>query len=316
MPINFRLHLHLSEAEGVRGNNMKQRITNRKRLGVLSILGASIMWAIEPIFAKLSYQNADFLHTFAGRTIFCLLIIFLYVFFTDKKIFIVNKKYLPKLIYISLVATLFADLIYIFALTKIPVINAVLIGHMQPVFIIIFGFFVLKKDKITKFDYLGILFMIVAGIFVTTKTLGNLVALKFGTVGDLYVLLATIAWATTAIVARKYLKELNAGVIAFYRFLFAGIIFVIFMLARQGIEITNIYQVVIGFVIGIGTILYYEGIRLIKAAQVSALELSTPFFAAIFGFIFLKEYITILQFIGILLLAGGIYFLSRKEYDD
>jgi drug/metabolite transporter (DMT)-like permease len=295
---------------------MKQRITNRKRLGVLSILGASIMWAIEPIFAKLSYQNADFLHTFAGRTIFCLLIIFLYVFFTDKKIFIVNKKYLPKLIYISLVATLFADLIYIFALTKIPVINAVLIGHMQPVFIIIFGFFVLKKDKITKFDYLGILFMIVAGIFVTTKTLGNLVALKFGTVGDLYVLLATIAWATTAIVARKYLKELNAGVIAFYRFLFAGIIFVIFMLARQGIEITNIYQVVIGFVIGIGTILYYEGIRLIKAAQVSALELSTPFFAAIFGFIFLKEYITILQFIGILLLAGGIYFLSRKEYDD
>ncbi|MCK4251995.1 DMT family transporter [candidate division WOR-3 bacterium] len=292
---------------------MQLSITNRKTLGVLSILGASIMWAIEPIFAKLSYQTTDFLNTFATRTIFCLAIISIYVFFTNKKKFIVNREYLPKLIYVSLVATLFADLMYIYALTKVSVINAVLIGHMQPIFIILIGFFVLKQDKITKFDYYGILFMILAGLLVTTKTLENLLMLKFGTIGDLYVLFATIAWATTAIVARKYLKELHAGLIAFYRFLFAGIIFIIYMIAFKGIEITSIYQVLIGIVIGIGTILYYEGIRLIKAAQVSALELSTPFFAAILGYLILGEYITLVQFIGILFLIKGIYFLSKKE---
>ncbi|GAJ12452.1 unnamed protein product, partial [marine sediment metagenome] len=143
--------------------------------------------------------------------------------------------------------------------------------------------------------------------------LENLLMLKFGTIGDLYVLFATIAWATTAIVARKYLKELHAGLIAFYRFLFAGIIFIIYMIAFKGIEITSIYQVLIGIVIGIGTILYYEGIKLIKAAQVSALELSTPFFAAILGYLILGEYITLVQFIGILFLIKGIYFLSKKE---
>lgn len=292
---------------------MQLSITNRKTLGVLSILGASIMWAIEPIFAKLSYQTTDFLNTFATRTIFCLAIISIYVFFTNKKKFIVNREYLPKLIYVSLVATLFADLMYIYALTKVSVINAVLIGHMQPIFIILIGFFVLKQDKITKFDYYGILFMILAGVLVTAKTLENLLMLKFGTIGDLYVLFATIAWATTAIVARKYLKELHAGLIAFYRFLFAGIIFIIYMIAFKGIEITSIYQVLIGIVIGIGTILYYEGIKLIKAAQVSALELSTPFFAAILGYLILGEYITLVQFIGILFLIKGIYFLSKKE---
>jgi len=286
---------------------------NRKTLGVLSILGASIMWAIEPIFAKLSYQTTDFLNTFATRTIFCLAIISIYVFFTNKKKFIVKREYLPKLIYVSLVATLFADLMYIYALTKVSVINAVLIGHMQPIFIILIGFFVLKQDKITKFDYYGILFMILAGVLVTAKTLENLLMLKFGTIGDLYVLFATIAWATTAIVARKYLKELHAGLIAFYRFLFAGIIFIIYMIAFKGIEITSIYQVLIGIVIGIGTILYYEGIKLIKAAQVSAFELSTPFFAAILGYLILGEYITLVQFIGILFLIKGIYFLSKKE---
>lgn len=286
---------------------------DKKTLGVLVVLGASIMWAIEPILAKLSYQTTDFLNTFATRTIFCLFTISIYIFVTNKGNFKVKKEYLPKLIYISLVATLFADLMYIYALTKVPVINAVLIGHMQPIFIILFGAFLLKQDRITKFDYVGIVFMILAGILVTTKTLDNLMARKFGTMGDLYVLLATIAWATTAIVARKYLTALNACTIAFYRFLFAGVVFIVYMLVTTSIKITSVYQVLIGIIIGIGTILYYEGIRLLKAAQVSALELSTPFFAVLLAFLILKEYITLIQFIGILFLFGGIYFLSKKE---
>ncbi len=274
------------------------------------------MWAIEPIFAKLSYQTTNFLNTFATRIIFCLLIIAIYLLLSKKKNFFVQREYIPKLIYVSLAATLFADLMYIYALTKVPVINAVLIGHMQPIFVILFGFFLLKTDRITKFDYLGIAFMILAGVLVTTKTLENLGSFRLGTIGDLYVLLATIAWATTAIVARKYLKDLDAGVIAFYRFLFAGIIFVTYMLITRGIEITSIYQVLIGFIIGVGTVLYYEGMRLIKAAQVSALELSTPFFAALLGFFVLKEYMTCMQVVGILLLLGGIYFLSKKEESE
>ena len=37
-------------------------------------------------------------------------------------------------------------------------------------------------------------------------------------------------------------------------------------------------------------------LKRIKAAQVSSLELSTPFFAAILGFFVLREFITIMQF--------------------
>ena len=166
---------------------------------------------------------------------------------------------------------------------------------------------------LAKPDYLGILFMIVAGIMVTTKTLGNFVGFRFGTIGDIYVLSATVAWATTAIVARKYLRSLDAGIIAFYRFFFAGIIFIAYVLVFRDLKIVNIYQVLLGFTIGIGTILYYEGIRLIKAAQVSALELSAPFFASCLGYLVLREVITSMQFLGILFLLAGIYFLSKKE---
>lgn len=286
---------------------------SKKTIGVFVILGASVMWAIEPIVAKLSYQTTDFLSTFATRSIFSLATIGAYLFFTHRKSILVPREYIPKLIYLSLVSTLFADLMYIYALTRVPVINAVLIGHMQPIFVVIIGFILLKDDRITKYDYLGIAFMILAGLLVTSKTLENLTRLRIGTLGDLYVLLATIAWATTAVVARKYLRGLPAAIIAFYRFLFATVIFVSYMILTGGIEIVNVYQILLGVIIGIGTILYYQGIRLLKAAQVSALELSTPFFATILGVFVLQEYITVTQFIGILLLLGGIYFLSRKE---
>ena len=285
----------------------------KKTIGVFAVLGASMMWAIEPILAKLSYQTTDFLNTFATRSIFSLITIAVYLFFSNRKSLLVPREYIPKLIYLSLAATLFADLMYIYALTRVPVINAVLIGHMQPIFVVALGFILLKDDRITRFDYLGIAFMILAGLLVTSRTLENLVQLRIGTVGDLHVLLATVAWATTAIVARKYLKGIPAAIIAFYRFFFATIIFVSYMILTGGIEITNVYQILLGVIIGIGTILYYHGIKLIKAAQVSAIELSTPFFATILGVFVLTEYITVTQFTGILFLFGGIYFLSRKE---
>lgn len=44
-----------------------------------------------------------------------------------------------------------------------PVMNAVLIGHMQPIFIVLIGFFLLREDRSTRYDYSGIIIMILSG---------------------------------------------------------------------------------------------------------------------------------------------------------
>ena len=201
-----------------------------KTIGIIAILLASIMWAIEPIFVKLSYVTSDFYQTNAVRAIFALLVAFIYILIKRKpKDLKIPKKDVAPMIYIALVATLFADFMYVFSLSQVPVVNAVIIGHMQPVFIVIFGIFILKSDKLTSFDYIGILLMIVSGILVTTRSLENLISLNLGTIGDLFVLSATIAWATTAIVTRKYVKHLDTGVLAFYRFSLAAVVLPIFL---------------------------------------------------------------------------------------
>ncbi len=286
---------------------------NTKQLGVATILLASIMWAIEPILAKLSYQTSDFLQTSAIRAMVAALTAFVYLILTRKSALRVTRQQLSPLIYIALVGTLVADLMYFVALSQIPVINAVIIGHMQPIFIIAFGFFLLKSDTLTKFDYLGISLLIISGLLVTTQTIENLLALRFGALGDLIVLSATIAWATSAIVMKKYLTSMDAGVITFYRFFLPSLLFIAYLGLTSSLFIANIYQVCIGVIIGIGTILYYEGLKRLKAAQVSGLELSTPFFAAILAFFFLEERTTFMQIIGIALLFGGVYLISKKE---
>ena len=284
-----------------------------KKTGILAILAAAVMWAVEPVLAKLAYANSDFLQTSAIRAIVVTFIATLYVSVTNKGNLKVNKKQFSTMVYIAIVGTVFADLMYFYALTKIEVLNAVLIGHMQPIFIILIGLVFLKEDKLTKNDYLGIALMIIAGLFVTTKTPENLLRIRLGTTADILVLLATVAWATTAIAMRKYIRDINAGVVTFYRYLIASTVFATYFLCSSSAIILNIYQVLTGVVVGTGTILYYESLKRIKAAQVGAMELSTPLFAAILAFFVLAETVTIMQISGIALMFAGVYNLSRKE---
>ena len=285
-----------------------------KTIGVIAILLASIMWAIEPIFVKLSYENSDFIQTNTIRAIFALIIAFVYIIIKTKpKEIKISKKDIAPIIYIALVATLFADFMYVYSLSQVSVVNAVIIGHLQPIFIVIFGFFILKTDKLTYYDYIGIILLISSGILVTTKSFDNLISLRLGTIGDLFVLSATIAWATTAIVTRKYVRHINTGVLSFYRFSIAAVVLSIFLIINNRFFIANYYQVAVGVIICIGTILYYESLKRIKAAQTSALELSTPVFATILAYFMLSEAPTNMQFIGVVLLLLGLFFISRRE---
>jgi len=285
-----------------------------KTMGVIAILCASLMWAVEATLVKLAEKaGADWLQTCTFRAIGVAVTAFVYVVLTRGGNLRVTRRQFSVLLYIALAGTMVADLLYVYALSEIPVINAVLIGHMQPIWVVLIGYFVLKEDRLTKYDYVGIFIMLIAGLLVTTKTGANLRALRFGTPGDLLVLVATVAWATTGIAMRKYLRPLNAGVIAFYRFAIASVILLAYVLLRSELVLSSVHQILVGITVGVGTILYYEGLKRMKAAQVSALELSTLVFAAVLSFLILAESLEIMQIFGILVLIVGVHLLSRKE---
>lgn len=285
-----------------------------KKTGIAAILCASVMWAVEPALAKLAFRSSGNIQTVTVRAVVTALTALIYIFIRRRGNLRITRRQLPKLVFIALAGTVFADTMYLYALsTNLPVLNAVLIGHMQPIIVVLIGFLVLKEDKLTKYDYLGILIVIIAGLLVTTKTASRLSEMKFGSSGDLIVLAATFGWAIAGIIMRKYLRDMDAGVITFYRFTIASIVLLIIFPFASSFTNPNIYQVLVGVVVGIGYIFFYEGLKRIKAAQAAALELSTPFFAAILGFLILGELVTPMQALGIALLFVGVYFLSKKE---
>ncbi len=65
------------------------------------------------------------------------------------------------------------------------------------------------------------------------------------------------------------------------------------------------------------TILVVDAVHLGRKAGAIAImdpeELSTPFFAALLGFLILRERVTVMQVSGMVLLFIGVCFLSRKE---
>ena len=70
---------------------------------------------------------------------------------------------------------------------------------------------------------------------------------------------------------------------------------------------------IVGIVMGLGIVAYYEGLKRLKAAQVSVLELTTPFFASAIAYLTLRETVTAMQGAEIALMPFGVYFLSRRE---
>jgi len=277
------------------------------------VLGASFLWAFEPVFAKLSYQSSDFVHTLMVRAVLVAIVALAYGGITNRSGFRIDKIQLSALVYIAIVANVLGDIAYFYALTRVPVVNAVLIGNMQPIFIIVMSFLVLREERLGWVDYAAISVMVAAGVLVATGSIENLLNFRLGSYGDLVVLLATIAWSTTTIAFRKYLKELNAGVAAFYRFVLAAPPFMGYVLLFSAIEPVSLYQVGIGVVEGVGMILYFEGLKRNNAAEVSALELVTPFFASVLGFFILGEVVGQVQVAGMLLLFMGVILFSTKK---
>lgn len=286
---------------------------NRKFVGVTIVIAAAVMWAVEPVVAKLAFQQqSGVIVTSTLRAIGVSFVALLYLFFRQPESWKVRKADFTILVYIAVVGTVIADGLYLYSLTMIPVVNAVLLGHLQPLFVLLFGVIVLPSETLTKNDYIGIILLMTAAFFVSTQTVENALSLRFGQIGNVFVLFATVAWASTAIAMRKYLTSLHAGLITLYRFGLAGIVFSIILFFTYDGPI-SLYALFVGIVVGVGTVLYYEGLKRLKAAQVSGLELTAPFFAAVIGFIVLGEMVTSFQFFGMILVIIGVWFIARHE---
>jgi drug/metabolite transporter (DMT)-like permease len=283
---------------------------NPKVLGVLFGGCAGLMWSIEVVLGKTLLQSYTAIQVVASEAFFASLVGFVYLGVTRAE-WTVDRNNVRDVLIVGVVGTTLAPLVYFFGLTQTFAINASLIAHLQPLFVSILGHYYLG-EQFEKRDFFAGLLVIVAAILITSRHVASLIQLNLGNVGDLLVIVATVSWAIVAIPGKQLLRDTSSVAIMSYRFLIASLVFFPILLVSNQFVIDSLYQVLLGVIVGLGYIFYYEGLKRIKASHVAMTELSSPFFTAVLGWRFLGEIVTPLQLFGASLLFFGLYVLTRE----
>lgn len=287
------------------------QVADQKVLGILFGVGAGAMWAIEAILGKLLFSSFTFIQVTASEVFFATLTAFVYIIARRERVRF-SRRTLGNFLVVGLVGTVFAPLMFFLGLTQTLAVNATLIAHLQPLFVAIFSFFALK-ERLHKRDVAAGILTLFAVVLITGRTVDNLTSLRLGNFGDLVVLFATLGWAIVAIPGKQLAREVSSVVIVGYRFLIASMVFIPVLLFSNQLIINSIFQVLLGIVVGLGYIFYYEGLKRVKTSQVALTELSSPFFAAILAWIILGEKTAPMQIAGAILLMLGLYILAQER---
>jgi drug/metabolite transporter (DMT)-like permease len=286
-------------------------VADQQHLGLVFGVGAGAIWAVEAVLGKMLFHSATFLQVAATEAFFAAVTAFAYAL-ARRTPLTFPRRNVSRLVLVGLVGTVLAPVLYFFGLSQTFAINATLIAHLQPLLVAVFSFYLLD-ERLQRRDLLAGLLIVGAAVLITGRTVNNLVAFTLGNVGDVTVLGATVSWAIVAIPGKQLTEDTSSSLIVCYRFVIASLVFLPLLLSFNQFAITSPYQILLGVLVGLGYVFYYEGLRRSKASHIALTELSAPFFTAILAWYFLGEILTPLQTLGALLLFCGLFVLSQQR---
>ena len=191
----------------------------------------------------------------------------------------------------------------------------------MPIFIAILGWLVLK-EKLNWLQALGILLAAFGVLLVVTHgNLGALVSGKFGTPGDILILISAPNWAIFTILSRRGLKTYPAALMMFYVMAFGWLFSSVLFVAGRGWEpIHNIATdgwLALGFLgilcSGVAYIFWYDALKVLPVAKVGTYLFIEPVVTVIVSFLLLNEKITLAGLLGGMVILLGVWLVNRAK---
>jgi len=197
----------------------------------------------------------------------------------------------------------------------------ILMQKLQPIFAILLAWIILK-EKLPKKYFLYSLMAIIGAYFVAFPTLiPNFNTGDKTTVAALFGLLAAISWGASTVFSKRALNETNYRVGTYLRYGLTTLIMlpIMFFTGTTGaISTITTYQWLIFLIIvfstgGVAILLYYFGLKHVKASVSTICELGLPLSAIIFEWIFYHKTLNLTQYLGAVLLLFAIIMVSRLK---
>ena len=272
-------------------------------LGLNQTLVKIVNYGIHPIFQV------------GLRSLIAAIPVLIFCILFKKKISIRDGSLIPGIICGAIFALEFVLLF--FALEFTSVARSSILFYSMPVWLGIAAHFLIKNEKLNSKKLLGFLISVIAvSIALFTKNdLG-----EGAIIGDVFALCASFLWATIVLIVRK--TKLNRScpeMQLLYQLIVSSIVILpisyyfgfYFREINIGITIIFIFQAVV--IVAAGFLIWFWTLSIYPATSIASFSFFGPIFGVFFGWLILKEEISILIFLSLALVSCGIYLINKNS---
>ncbi len=290
---------------------------SKTRKASLYIILASVMWGTSGLFVNaLASFGFNSLQLMTARGLISAVAMGAYVFLKDKSAFKTNWKDL--LIFIAIGFCLFGTgTAYFIAMQVTSVSTAVVLMYTAPIYVLIFSVLFLG-EKLSLPKGLAVAGML-AGCCLVSGIIGGL---KLSWYGFLMGILSGLAYGGYNVLTKiEMRRKINPLSVTFYSFITLTVIALASSAPGEMLRLAAQKPLAtVPLLLGIGIItfvlpyfLYTLGLRDLPAGTAAAMGIIEPMAATLFSVLILKEELTLIPFIGILMILASVFLLSRSE---
>ncbi len=292
-----------------------------KHLGPIAVVVAALLWSVDGLLRRQLYSAPSSVVVFWEHVLgFAVLLPIVLVTFRSFKGF--TKKQWWSIGLVALLSGALGTYFYTAALAKItfiPFSVVVLLQQLQPLFAITAAAILLKEPLSRRFWWLAVI-ALAAAYFVSFPNLTVNFDTGTGTlVAALFAVGAAACWGASTAFSKYSLKgtsviHTTAARFALTPFFALGLTFATGSQGSMGALTSTQWWYLIAIVFSTGLValtVYYFGLQRVPASRSTLLELAWPVSAAITGFFFFDDRLTLTQWLGSLALIVTMVAVAR-----
>lgn len=267
---------------------------------------------------KLSLYGLPPIFSATVRSLGASLILWVYLHFTKRQAFMDAENVIHGVAVGALFGTEFLFLYWGTSFTDVS--RAVVFLYTQPLWVAVGAHFFLPDDRLSRAKIIGLIAAFMGLVLVFHSRTGGLQ--RWYWVGDIMETAAGFLWAATSIYIKKYMLDKN---ITHYQTLFSQLFYSIPILGI-GVLIFEPDAKIVLDVLTVGTI-FYQTVIIASASYLlwfwmvhryqisvlSAFTFLTPLFGVLLSGIILGEPLPLMLWLGLILVACGIYLVSKPS---
>ncbi len=295
------------------------------KYGSAAVVFAALLWSVDGLLRRHLYTLPAPVIVF-WEHMFGFIVILPFILGTWRAFKKLTRRQWMAVAVVSLLSGAGATILYTAALGRvqyIPFSVVILLQQLNPIFAITASAILLREPLTKRFGGLSVV-ALVAAYFTAFPHGGINFSTGTGTaIAALFAVGAAAGWGISTAFSKYALEGTSSfhitaarfGITPFFALFFAGV-------SGTAKDIGHItlnqfaYLVAITFSTGLmALIIYYFGLKRVKASRSAILELAWPASSVVIGYIWLHQGLTLIQGVAALVLVGTIYLIARDTRD-